>query len=56
MARLHEQVLVLKISKLIKDRDTEVESLVDGDFIANAEAVLQELVGDSCIIEVVSDL
>jgi len=56
MARIHEQVLVLKISKLIRDRDNESESLVDNEFITNAEAVLQELVGDSYTVEVVADL
>lgn len=56
MARVQEQVLVIKVSKLIKDRDSEPESLVDSEFIANAESVLQELVGDNCTVEVVSDL
>lgn len=56
MARVQEQVLVLKVSKLIKDRDQESDSLVDAEFIANAESVLQELVGDNCTIEVVADL
>ena len=56
MARIQEQVLVLKISKLIRDRASDSESLVDAEFIANAESVLQELVGDNCTVEVVSDL
>jgi len=56
MAKVHEQVLILKISKLVKDRDQENDTLVDSEFIANAESVLQELVGDSCIIELVADL
>ena len=56
MARLQEQVLVLKVSKLIRDRDQESDKLVDEEFIANAESVLQELVGDNCTVEVVADL
>lgn len=56
MARIQEQVLVLKISKLVKDQVPLSDSVVDADFIANAESVLQELVGDACTVEVVSDL
>lgn len=56
MAQVQEQVLIVKVSKLIKDRDHKPESLVDSEFIINAESVLQELVGDNCTVEVVSDL
>jgi hypothetical protein len=56
MAKVHEQVLVLKISRLIKDRDTETDSPIDLEFINNAEAVLQELVGNNYVVEVVADL
>lgn len=56
MARVQEQVIVVKISKLVKDREAETQSLVDDDFVANAESVLQELVGDNYTVEVVADL
>lgn len=56
MAKLQEQVLILKISKLVKDRAQETDALVDQEFIANAESVLQELVGESCVVELVTDL
>lgn len=56
MARIQEQVLILKVSRLIKDREQESDLLVDSDFVANAESVLQELVGDNCTVEVVADL
>lgn len=56
MAKLQEQVLILKISKLVKDRHQETDTLVDSEFISNAESVLQELVGESCIVELVTDL
>lgn len=56
MARVQEQVLIVKVSKLLKDRDSEQPSLIDTDFIDNAESVLQQLVGENYTIEVVADL
>jgi len=56
MARIQEQVIVVKVSKLIRDRQPESSTLVDDEFLASAESVLQELVGDNCTVEVVADL
>jgi hypothetical protein len=57
MAKIQEQVIVIKVSKLIKDRQPDATvALVDDEFLANAESVLQELVGDNCTVEVVADL
>lgn len=56
MAKVQEQVIVVKISRLVRDRAPDSAAIVDSDFVKNAEEVLQELVGDALTVEVVADL
>ena len=51
MAKLNEEVLVEKISKLLKDGD-EPEILVTADSLACLEAVVQELAGAGTLVEI----
>ena len=51
MAKLHEEVIVVKVSKLLKD--AELESVIlDNDTVASIEAVVQELAGAGTLVEV----
>lgn len=49
MAKIQEEIIVIKLSKLVKEVDA---SLTTDDFIQNIEAIVQELVGESIIVEV----
>lgn len=52
MAKVHEEVIVIKLSKLLKDRETVPNgSLVDAGLIENLEAVVQELVEAGVTVE-----
>jgi hypothetical protein len=51
MAKLQEEVLVVKVSKLLKDSDSQ-EELLSEDTLQNLEAVLQQLVGSGALIEI----
>lgn len=51
MAKIQEQAVVIKFSKLIKDGDDEKE-VIDSDVISSLEAVAQELAGQGIIVEV----
>lgn len=51
MAKLHEEVLVIKISKLVKDSD-EPEQFLTGETVQNLEAVVQELAGSGTLVEI----
>lgn len=51
MAKLQEDVLVIKISKLVKDSDL-VDTTVNEDLITSLEAVVQELVGTGALVEI----
>jgi len=51
MAKLQEDVLVIKISKLIKDSDEAGTALTE-DIITSLEAVVQELAGAGTLVEI----
>ena len=52
MAKIVEDVLVIKFSKIVKDSE-EGSSIASADVQAALEQVAQELVGDSVVVEVV---
>lgn len=51
MARIHEEVVIIKLSKLVKD-DTSAGTLASDAAIVALEQVTQELVGDGIIVEI----
>lgn len=55
MAKIHEELIVIKLSKLVKDSETDASSLAGSDIIQSLEAVAQELVGGSVIVEVIKE-
>lgn len=53
MAKIYEEVVVIKLSKLVKnENDIEQGSLASDDVVAALEQVAQELIGDGAIVEV----
>jgi hypothetical protein len=53
MAKIHEEVLVVKISKLVKEFDPADNSIVSEEVLFSLEQVAQELLGDHVVVEVV---
>jgi hypothetical protein len=51
MAKMIEDVLVIKLSKLVKDSESS-ENIVTEDIHAALEQVAQELVGNGVLVEV----
>lgn len=51
MAKMIEDVLVIKLSKLVKDSDSS-ESIVNDDIQVALEQVAQELAGSGVLVEV----
>lgn len=51
MAKIHEEAVVIKVSKLVKN-DSGGEELINDDVVAALEQVAQELLGESVIVEV----
>jgi hypothetical protein len=54
MAKIVEDVIIIKFSKLVKDNN-DIQSLAGQDIQQALEQVAQELVGDSVIVEVVKE-
>ena len=50
MAKIHEEVVVIKLSKLVKDNDT-VGVLADLDVVSALQSVAEELLGAGVIVE-----
>ena len=51
MAKLHEEVIVVKVSKLLKDSDSD-PVILDAETVTSIEAVVQELAGAGTLVEI----
>lgn len=53
MAKIHEEVIVITISKLVKDSDAvDAPDLANSEIIAALASVAEELLGNSVVVEV----
>ncbi len=52
MAKIIEDVVVLKFSRIVKDNDADPVPAITNDSIQALAQVAQELVGDSVVVEV----
>jgi hypothetical protein len=52
MAKVYEEVIVIKLSKLTKDSESDHPSIANVEIEQTLEQVVQELVGDAVIVEV----
>jgi len=50
MARIVEEVIVIKLSRLVKDSEV-TENLATAEVVASIEQVAQQLVGDAVVVE-----
>lgn len=53
MAQISEEHIVIKVSQLIRD-DEAAERRLNNDVASSLEAVVAELVGEGCVVEVVA--
>ncbi len=51
MAKIHEEVIVIKVSKLVRD-GADAGSVVPEDVTAALQSVAEELLGDAVVVEV----
>ena len=51
MAKIHEEVVVIKLAKLIKDNDIGPE-IANDDIVAALQSVAEELAGAGVVVEV----
>lgn len=55
MAKIVEEVVVIKFSKIIKDSDTEFGSMISKETEAALEEVAQGLASEGTIVEIVKE-
>ena len=53
MAKIVEDVIVIKLSKIVKDSDPTEAGIASPEVQTALEQVVQELVGNSVVVEVV---
>lgn len=51
MAKIHEEVIVIKISKLVKDQESP-ELVASDELVEALTSVAEELAGSSVVVEV----
>jgi len=51
MAKIHEEIIVIRLSRLVKETD-QPESAVSEDLVASLTAVVEELVGSGTVVEI----
>jgi hypothetical protein len=52
MAKIHEEVVVIKLSKLVKENDAGTDLIATPDLCGALQAVAEELLGSGIIVEV----
>lgn len=50
MAKIHEEVVVIKLSKLIRD-DASVDTIATDDIVVALQSVAEELAGAGVVVE-----
>jgi hypothetical protein len=52
MAKIVEELVIIKLSKIVKDGAVEETTCVSEELLQTIETVAQELVGDAVVVEV----
>lgn len=55
MAKIHEELVVIKLSRLYKDTQQDIAILAGDEVVASLEAVVQELVGTDAVVEIIKE-
>jgi hypothetical protein len=50
MAKIHEEIVVIKLSKLVKDTDSDTTLAAD-DVVSALQSVAEELLGAGVVVE-----
>lgn len=53
MAKIVENLVVLRLCKLVKDADNENQSLINEEHLRSLEEVAQSIVGKDILVEVI---
>lgn len=51
MAKIHEEIIVIKLSKLVKESDSAASAIANDDIVAALASVAEELAGAGVVVE-----
>ncbi len=54
MAKMNEDMVIIKVSELLKDSD-EGRKILDQEIVSTIEAAVQELVGAGKLVEIIQE-
>jgi hypothetical protein len=52
MAKIHEELVVIKLSKLVKDKDNGEQYIASDELCESLQSVIEELAGAGVVVEV----
>jgi hypothetical protein len=52
MAKIQQDIVVLKVSKIVRDKESDDFLIADIEFLKSIEQVAQELLGESVVVEI----
>jgi hypothetical protein len=52
MAKIHEEVVLIRLSKLVKEKDTEEQYVATNEICDALQSVAEELLGSGVVVEV----
>lgn len=55
MAKIQEEIVVVKVSRLLRDADAADQPILGDASIESLEVVIQELAGDNVLVEIVKE-
>ena len=55
MAKIQEEIVVVKVSRLLRDSDAADTAILGDSSIESLEVVIQELAGENVLVEIVRE-
>jgi hypothetical protein len=55
MAKIQEEIIVVKVSRLLRDSDQSSEPILNDQAVENLEVVIQELAGENVLVEIIRE-
>ncbi len=52
MAKIHEEIVIIKLSKLVRESDSSEQYMANNDICDALQSVAEELLGSGIVVEV----
>ncbi len=55
MAKIQEEIIIIKVSKLVRDSEADCPKILSSASVDSLEAVIQELSGENVLVEITKE-